>query len=70
MIIHAGDYAETRLKTIGFSFTQGHVQCKDSGEISCANGNVIRGLVCGAFYLHDEDYKGPQNMKSLTEITI
>lgn len=55
-----GGLINTRLKTIGFSFTQGHVQTKDTGEIYRANGDVIRGCVAGACYLHDEDYKGPQ----------
>ena len=50
----------TRLKNIGFTFTMGHVQTKDSGVQFLANGTVRRGLVAGACYLHDEDYKGPQ----------
>ncbi|MCP5016252.1 MAG: hypothetical protein GY938_13415 [Ketobacter sp.] len=55
-----GGMIQTRLKTIGFSFTQGHVQMKDTGELFRANGDVVRGCVAGACYLHDEHYKGPQ----------
>ena len=31
------------------------------GTKSLANGKVLRGLVCGAFYIEDEDYRGPQS---------
>lgn len=55
-----GGMMQTRLKNIGFSFTMGHVQLKEAGEVFLANGTVRRGLVAGACYLHDEDYKGPQ----------
>jgi hypothetical protein len=27
------------------------------------DGTTLRGLVAGSFYLHDEDYKGPQGNK-------
>lgn len=49
-----------RLNKIGFSFVQGHQQIYLSGPKSLANGKRIRGLVHGACYLHDEDYRGPQ----------
>ncbi len=55
-----GGMCHTRLKNLGFSFTMGHQQVKDAAERYLANGKVIRGLICGAFYQHDEDYKGPQ----------
>lgn len=55
-----GGKAHTRLKNIGFSFTMGHQQVKDEAEVYLANGQVIRGLIAGACYLHDEGYKGPQ----------
>jgi hypothetical protein len=51
---------ETRLKNIGFSFTQGHAQEFAYGERQLPNGRKLFGLVAGAFYMHDEDYKGPQ----------
>lgn len=55
-----GQSIDTRLKTIGFSFTMGHQQVCMTGQRYLNNGSRIRGLVCGAAYLHDEDYMGPQ----------
>lgn len=58
-----GGLVATRLKTIGHSFTQGHVQTLDTAMrfIHGPDGPVQqRGLVAGACYLHDEDYKGYQ----------
>jgi hypothetical protein len=58
-----GGMVETRLKTIGHSFTMGHVQTLQTG-IRFIHGpdgpRMQRGLVAGACYLHTEDYKGPQ----------
>jgi hypothetical protein len=48
---------ETRLKNIGFTFTQGHAQSFAYGERELANGKVMHGLVAGAFYSHDEGYR-------------
>ena len=58
-----GGLISTRLKTIGHSFTAGHQQTLDSAVrfIHGPNGPVQqRGLVCGSFYLHTEDYLGHQ----------
>ena len=58
-----GGMMETRLKNIGHSFTAGHQQTLQTGMrfIHGPAGPVQhRGLVAGACYLHDEDYKGPQ----------
>ena len=55
-----GGMVESRLKQIGFSFTQGHEQGKKIGAIERNNGEMHRGLVVGSCYLHTEDYKGPQ----------
>ena len=55
-----GGVARTRLNNIGFSFTMGHQQGKDLAEKHLANGKVLRALICGSFYQHDEDYKGYQ----------
>lgn len=55
-----GGMMETRLKSIGFSFTQGHQQGKKTGERFLGNGVQQRGLVLGSTYLHDEDYMGTQ----------
>jgi hypothetical protein len=54
-----GGLIATRLKTIGHSFTMGHQQTLDMA-IRYVRGVQQRGLVAGAFYLHDEDYKGYQ----------
>jgi len=58
-----GGTIDARLKNIGHSFTMGHQQTLLYGlryvndEYS---GRSQHGLVAGACYLHDEDYKGPQ----------
>lgn len=50
---------ETKLKTIGHTFTQGHVQTLQYG-VRYVAGRSQHGLIAGACYLHEEDYKGPQ----------
>lgn len=50
---------ETRLKNIGHSFTMGHQQTLIFGIRYTLSGPHY-GLVAGAFYQHDEGYKGPQ----------
>ena len=58
-----GGMVSTRLKTLGHSFTMGHQQTLDTAIrfIHGPNGpKAQRGLVAGACYLHDEDYKGYQ----------
>ncbi len=50
---------ETRLRQIGHSFTQGHQQTLAHG-VRFVKDQAQHGLVCGACYLHTEDYKGPQ----------
>jgi hypothetical protein len=50
---------DNRLKTIGTSFSMGHQQTLLYGVRYIAR-RAIHGLVAGACYLHDEDYKGPQ----------
>jgi hypothetical protein len=59
-----GGLVSTRLKTIGHSFTMGHQQTLDYALrfTHDKQGEVIsqHGLVAGACYLHDEDYKGFQ----------
>lgn len=54
-----GGQARTRLANIGHSFTMGHQQTLDYA-LRFVNGRSHHGLVAGACYLHDEDYKGPQ----------
>lgn len=59
-----GGMCATRLKNVGHSFTMGHQQTLDMAmsPIARPDGESVmrRALVCGACYLHDEDYKGPQ----------
>lgn len=55
-----GGVAKTRLNNVGFTFTMGHQQGKDLAEKHLANGQVLRALVVGSYYQHDEEYKGPQ----------
>lgn len=55
-----GGVMSTRLKNAGMSFTMGHQQTLDHCARYLANGKVHRGLVAGAFYQHDEAYKGIQ----------
>jgi hypothetical protein len=54
-----GGQAAIRLKTIGHSFTMGHQQLLDYA-LRFVGGKSHHGLVAGACYLHDENYKGPQ----------
>jgi hypothetical protein len=56
---YGGANIETRLKTIGHSFTMGHQQGLGIG-MRYVNGQQQIGLVAGSCYQHDEDYKGWQ----------
>ncbi|HEV7680014.1 MAG TPA: hypothetical protein VGQ42_15735 [Candidatus Dormibacteraeota bacterium] len=56
---YGGTVIETRIKNIGASFTQGHQQTLMHG-LRFVRDRSQHGLVCGSFYQHDEDYKGPQ----------
>lgn len=56
---YGGNNIETRLKQIGHSFTMGHQQILLYG-LRYVAGRSQHGLVAGAFYMHDEDYLGPQ----------
>ena len=55
-----GGTAAGRLKTIGHSFTMGHQQTLDFAVRFLSSGQQQCGLVAGAAYLHQEEYKGPQ----------
>lgn len=57
---YGGANLETRLKTIGMSFTMGHQQGLSVAIRDLADGTRQRGLVAGSFYQHQEAYKGPQ----------
>lgn len=54
-----GGNVESRLKSIGHTFTMGHQQTLMYG-LRFVAGKSQHGLVAGACYLHHEDYKGPQ----------
>ena len=55
-----GGSIQNKLNRIGQSFTMGHQQVLQMGMKPLNNGKIIRGLVAGAFYQHDEVYMGPQ----------
>jgi hypothetical protein len=57
---YGGQSMDTRLKTVGYPFTAGHEQGLKVGIRSLTNGHRQRALIAGSFYLHDEDYLGPQ----------
>ena len=67
---YGGANISTRLNTIGFSFSMGHQQCHMMGSKNLNNGRVIRGLVSGAFYMHDEQYRGLQGNTHFRGLTI
>lgn len=56
---YGGQNIETRLQTIGHTFTMGHQQTLKHA-VRYVGGKAQHGLVAGACYLHDEDYLGPQ----------
>lgn len=56
----AGLNLDTRLKTIGMSFSMGHQQGLMTAIRDLADGTRQRGLVAGSFYQHQEEYRGPQ----------
>lgn len=64
-----GGNVESRLKTIGHSFTMGHQQTLMYG-LRFVAGQSQHGLVAGACYLHDEDYKGPQGNAHFRGIVV
>ena len=51
---------ENKIDKLGASFSMGHQQTFQVGSTYTAQGERRRGLVCGAFYEHHEDYLGPQ----------
>ncbi|QZI86125.1 metallophos domain-containing protein [Vibrio phage 15E36.1] len=55
-----GGMINNKIAKIGKSFVQGHVQTLEYGERYLNNGEHQFGLVAGAFYTHDEAYKGAQ----------
>ena len=58
-----GGTMQNRLNRIKESFVQGHEQGIKFDRVVTLN-RTITGLVCGSFYMHDEDYMGPQGNKT------
>lgn len=56
-----GGTAQYKLAAIGAPYVMGHVQGYDIGTKQFATGRVVRGIVAGSCYLHDEPYKGMAN---------
>lgn len=61
------------LNNVGQSFVQGHRQGLDVALRQLPSGGRRRGVICGSFYQHDEEYLGPQGdhwrgMLMLTEV--
>lgn len=55
-----GGTAHNLLRYVGKSCVAGHKQILDCALQQLPDGTQRRATVCGAFYLHDESYKGPQ----------
>lgn len=55
-----GGTIQNRLGKIQASFTQGHEQIFSYGRQHLNVGRTHHGLVCGAFYEHEEKYLSPQ----------
>lgn len=55
-----GGQPQYKLAKMKCSFVMGHQQGSGSAQAYTGTGKRIRGLVCGSFYMHDEDYLGPQ----------
>lgn len=53
-----GGTAANIIKNVGKSFVQGHRQCLDVTVRPTIDGKMQLGIVAGAFYQHEEDYKG------------
>lgn len=58
-----GGNIDNRLNKLKHSFTMGHQQVRLWGSQYTGEGREIMGLVCGSFYQHHEDYRGPQSNK-------
>lgn len=66
-----GGSAANMIKTIGESFTMGHRQLLDvTTRTLQASGDRQWGVICGASYVHDEEYKGEQGNKHWRGVLI
>lgn len=66
---YGGRNVELRLSKIGHSFTMGHQQGLMYGLRSTLQG-MQHALVAGSFYLHDEEYRGPQQQSEWRGIVV
>jgi len=55
-----GGTIDNKLRAIGQSFCMGHQQGLQVGMRYLNKGTAIRGIVAGSYYMHDEEYMGPQ----------
>lgn len=58
------------LKNVGTSFVVGHKQCLDVAIRPTLDGKMQLGIVNGAYYPHNEDYKGYQGNNHFRGITM
>lgn len=65
-----GGTAMNILKTVGKSFVVGHKQVLDVAIRPTIDGKMQLGIVNGAFYSHDEGYKGPQGNNHFRGVTM
>jgi len=65
-----GGSAMNILKNVGRSFVVGHKQCLDIAIKPSIDGRMQIGIVNGAFYPHDEDYKGHQGNNHFRGVTM
>jgi len=65
-----GGTIENKLRIIGHSFSQGHQQTFQFGMRHDGLGRPKMGLTWGTFYMHDEDYLGPQGNARVDGVMI
>lgn len=65
-----GGTAANQLKQVGRSFVVGHKQTLDVSIRPTIDGKMQLGIINGACYLHDEDYKGYQGNNHFRGLTI
>lgn len=65
-----GGSALNQLKNVGTSFVVGHKQCLDIAIRPTLEGKMQIGIINGAYYPHDEEYKGHQGNAHFRGITV
>ena len=55
-----GGTIDNMLKCVGYSFVQGHKQGLQMGKHYLSDGTKRLGIVCGSFYMHEEDFMNKQ----------